>query len=153
MLSLANGVVGVLHPAALAIHAIGQAYAKVANIQPKSGVKQVDRLPSNAGLDMHDWAPANGRDDAPQRGRHGRAREGAGRGRRPRAQDEGAVVPGHDALDTQGVRSRQALRMVAFDRIVREQAVLHEVLGIIRGDASGFRYEAGVRPHSRAKVK
>jgi hypothetical protein len=27
--------------------------------------------------------------------------------------------------------------MVAFDRIVREQAVLHEVLGIIRGDASG----------------
>jgi hypothetical protein len=52
VLSLANGVVGVLHAAALAIHAIGQAYAKVANIKPKSGVKQVDRLLSNAGLDM-----------------------------------------------------------------------------------------------------
>ncbi len=53
VLSLSNGVVGVLHAAALAIHAIGQAYAKVANIKPKSGVKQVDRLLSNAGLDMN----------------------------------------------------------------------------------------------------
>src|SRR5580704_453242 len=52
VVSLANGVVGVLHAAALAIHAIGQAYAKVANIKPKSGVKQVDRLLSNAGFDM-----------------------------------------------------------------------------------------------------
>jgi Transposase DDE domain len=52
VLSLANGVVGVLHAAALAIHAIGQAYAKVANITPKSGVKQVDRLLSNGGFDM-----------------------------------------------------------------------------------------------------
>jgi Transposase DDE domain len=50
--SLSNGVVGVLHSAALAIHAIGQAYAKVANITPKSGVKQVDRLLSNAGFAM-----------------------------------------------------------------------------------------------------
>ncbi|WP_159397427.1 hypothetical protein [Sorangium cellulosum] len=39
VLSLANGVIGVLHAAVLAVHAIGQAYAKVANIQPKSGVK------------------------------------------------------------------------------------------------------------------
>jgi len=53
VLSLASGVVGVLHAAALAIHAIGQAYAKVANITPKSGVKQVDRLLSNAGFDMN----------------------------------------------------------------------------------------------------
>src|SRR5271163_3521742 len=53
VLSLTNAVVGVLHAAALAVHAIGQAYAKVANIKPKSGVKQVDRLLSNAGLDMH----------------------------------------------------------------------------------------------------
>jgi hypothetical protein len=52
VLSLSNGVVGVLHAAVLAIHAIGQAYAKVANITPKSGVKQVDRLLSNAGFDM-----------------------------------------------------------------------------------------------------
>jgi hypothetical protein len=36
ILSLANGVVGVLHAAVLAIHAIGQAYAKVANILNKS---------------------------------------------------------------------------------------------------------------------
>ena len=52
VLSLGNGVIGVLHAAVLAIHAIGQAYAKVANIQPKSGVKQIDRLLSNAGIVM-----------------------------------------------------------------------------------------------------
>ena len=52
VLSLANGVVGVLHAAVLAIHAIGQAYAKVAKITPKSGVKQIDRLLSNTGLDL-----------------------------------------------------------------------------------------------------
>jgi hypothetical protein len=52
VLSLANGVVGVLHAAVLAIHAIGQAYAKVANIKPKNGVKQVDRLLSNTGIDV-----------------------------------------------------------------------------------------------------
>jgi hypothetical protein len=52
VLSLANGVIGVLHAAVLAVHAIGQAYAKVANIQPKSGVKQIDRLLSNGGLVM-----------------------------------------------------------------------------------------------------
>lgn len=47
VLSLANGVVGVLHAALLSVHAIGQAYAKVAEITPKSGTKQVDRLLSN----------------------------------------------------------------------------------------------------------
>ncbi|WP_437650999.1 IS4 family transposase [Sorangium sp. So ce362] len=52
VLSLANGVVGVLHAAVLAIHAIGQAYAKVANVKPKSGVKQVDRLLGNTGIDV-----------------------------------------------------------------------------------------------------
>ncbi len=52
VLSLANGVVGVLHAAVLAVHAIGQAYAKVANIQPKSGVKQIDRFLSNEGFVM-----------------------------------------------------------------------------------------------------
>ena len=52
VLSLANGVVGVLHAAVLAVHAIGQAYAKVANIQPKSGVKQVDCFLSNEGFVM-----------------------------------------------------------------------------------------------------
>jgi hypothetical protein len=52
VVSLANGVVGVLHGAALAIHAIGQAYARVAGITPKSGVKQVDRMLSNSGFDL-----------------------------------------------------------------------------------------------------
>jgi Transposase DDE domain len=52
VVSLANGVVGVLHAGALAIHAIGQAYARVAGITPKSGVKQVDRMLSNSGFDL-----------------------------------------------------------------------------------------------------
>jgi len=50
VLSLANGVAGVLNAAVLSIHAIGQAYAGLANITAKSGVKQVDRLLSNDGL-------------------------------------------------------------------------------------------------------
>src|SRR5581483_3130623 len=50
VLSLANGVVGVLQAAVLSIHAIGQAYAQVAKITAKSGIKQVDRLLSNSGF-------------------------------------------------------------------------------------------------------
>ena len=46
--SLANAVVGITEVAVLAIHAIGQAYAQVAGISAKSGVKQVDRLLSNS---------------------------------------------------------------------------------------------------------
>jgi hypothetical protein len=57
--SLANGVVGVLTAAVLSIHAIGQAYAKLAGIKGKSGIKQIDRLLSNAGVDVEviqkDW--------------------------------------------------------------------------------------------------
>jgi hypothetical protein len=52
VVSLANGVVGVLNAAVLSIAAIGQAYARVANITPKSGVKQVDRMLSNDGLEL-----------------------------------------------------------------------------------------------------
>jgi hypothetical protein len=52
VLSLSNGVIGVVHAAALAIHAIGQAYARVAGIEPRSGVKQVDRMLSNSGFDL-----------------------------------------------------------------------------------------------------
>lgn len=52
VLSLANGVAGVLNAAVLSIHAIGQAYAQVAKITAKSGVKQVDRLLSNDGFDL-----------------------------------------------------------------------------------------------------
>ncbi|MCC6214173.1 MAG: IS4 family transposase, partial [Polyangiaceae bacterium] len=42
--SLGNGVAGVLNAAMLSIHAIGQAYARLAGITPKAGVKQVDRM-------------------------------------------------------------------------------------------------------------
>ncbi len=50
--SLANGVVGVLMAAMLSIAAIGEAYAKLAGIKAKSGIKQIDRLLSNAGVEV-----------------------------------------------------------------------------------------------------
>jgi len=50
--SLSNAVTGVLHAAQLSVHCIGQAYAGVAEIMPKHGVKQIDRLLSNKGLDL-----------------------------------------------------------------------------------------------------
>lgn len=50
--SLANSVVGVLHAAVLAIHAIGAAYAAVAQKQAKHGIKQVDRWLSNPAFDL-----------------------------------------------------------------------------------------------------
>jgi hypothetical protein len=52
LLSLANGVVGVLHAATLAIHAIGAAYAVVAQGQAKHGIKQIDRWLSNPAFDV-----------------------------------------------------------------------------------------------------
>jgi hypothetical protein len=57
VLSLANGVLGVLHTAALAIHAIGEALAAVADLRPKHAIKQVDRLLSNRGIDPEVLAP------------------------------------------------------------------------------------------------
>lgn len=50
--SLANGVVGVLMAAVVSIAAIGQAYALLAGIKGKSGIKQIDRFLSNAGIDV-----------------------------------------------------------------------------------------------------
>jgi hypothetical protein len=50
VMSLGNGVAGVLNAAVLSVHAIGQAYAEVAGITPKSGTKQVDRTLSNGGI-------------------------------------------------------------------------------------------------------
>ena len=50
--ALANSVVGVLHAAVLAIHAIGAAYAAVAQKQAKHGIKQVDRWLSNPAFDV-----------------------------------------------------------------------------------------------------
>lgn len=52
VLSLANAVTGVLHAATLAVSAIGKAYAEEVGGDPKHGVKQVDRLLSNNGIEM-----------------------------------------------------------------------------------------------------
>ena len=45
--SLANGVLGVLNAASLAIHAIGQGLSVAMGLDPKHAVKQVDRLLSS----------------------------------------------------------------------------------------------------------
>jgi len=50
--SLSNSVLGVLHAAVLAIHAIGAAYAAVAQRHAKHGIKQVDRWLSNPAFDV-----------------------------------------------------------------------------------------------------
>jgi hypothetical protein len=50
--SLANGVVGVLMAAVVSVAAIGKAYALLAGIKGKSGIKQIDRLLSNAGVEV-----------------------------------------------------------------------------------------------------
>lgn len=54
VLSLANGVVGVMHAAALAIHFIGQGLAVAEGTDPKHAIKQVDRLLSNPAISV--WA-------------------------------------------------------------------------------------------------
>lgn len=50
VLSFANGVVGVLHAAAVGVHAIGQGLALARGLEPKHAIKQVDRLLSNSGI-------------------------------------------------------------------------------------------------------
>ena len=52
--SLANGALGVMRSAALAVSLIGQALAQARAILPKSGIKQVDRLLSNTGIVLWD---------------------------------------------------------------------------------------------------
>ena len=47
ILSLANGVVGIIHSASLAIAAIGTGLAMARGLMPKHAIKQVDRLLSN----------------------------------------------------------------------------------------------------------
>jgi len=54
ILSLANGTLGVMAGAALAVCLIGQALAKARGLLSKSAVKQVDRLLSNAGVEPWD---------------------------------------------------------------------------------------------------
>jgi hypothetical protein len=50
--SLSNSILGVLHAAVLSIHAIGAAYAAVAQRHAKHGIKQVDRWLSNPAFDV-----------------------------------------------------------------------------------------------------
>ena len=54
VLSLANATLGVLTSASLAIHAVGRGLAQAMGTLTKHGVKQVDRLLSNRGIDV--WA-------------------------------------------------------------------------------------------------
>lgn len=54
VLSLANATVGVVHGAALGVSTIGRALAQARGLKAKHAVKQVDRLLSNAGIDV--WA-------------------------------------------------------------------------------------------------
>ena len=55
VMSLANGVVGVLHAEALGIHLIGRGLPDALDLDPKHAVKQVDRLLSNTGIKIWDW--------------------------------------------------------------------------------------------------
>jgi len=52
VLSLANGVTGVIEAASLGIHAIGRGLAMAMGLDVKHAIKQVDRLLSNPGFDM-----------------------------------------------------------------------------------------------------
>lgn len=54
VLSLSNATLGVLTSASLAVHAIGQGLAQAQGTLAKHGVKQVDRLLSNPGIEV--WA-------------------------------------------------------------------------------------------------
>jgi len=58
VLSLANGVTGVLRAATLSVHAIGEGYAEVARTKPRFGVKQVDRFLSNTAIDVVRLTPS-----------------------------------------------------------------------------------------------
>ena len=55
--SLANYSVGTMSASRAGIRAIGAAYAALAEIQPKSAVKQVDRYLSNEGIDVAELTP------------------------------------------------------------------------------------------------
>ena len=57
-LSLAMGIVGVMHAVSLAIHAIGRGLASAMDLDAKHTTKQVDRLLSNERLEMSTLLPA-----------------------------------------------------------------------------------------------
>lgn len=52
VLSLSNGVVGVIHAAALAVHFIGEGLSTAMGTDPKHAIKQVDRLLSNSAISV-----------------------------------------------------------------------------------------------------
>lgn len=54
VLSLSRGVVGVIHSASLAVSTIGRALGQAQGVHPKHGIKQVDRLLSNGGIEVAD---------------------------------------------------------------------------------------------------
>jgi hypothetical protein len=56
--SLANYTVGAMQARSAAIHAIGAAYAELAEIKPRHGIKQADRYLSNNGIDVESLTPA-----------------------------------------------------------------------------------------------
>ena len=58
MEAIANYAIGTMEAPRAAIHAIGAAYAKVAHIQSRHGVKQADRFLSNPGIDIAALTPA-----------------------------------------------------------------------------------------------
>lgn len=55
VLSFANGVVGVIHSAALGIHVIGRGFADAMGLEPKHAIKQIDRMLSNEKIDVWAW--------------------------------------------------------------------------------------------------
>ena len=55
VLSLANGTLGVMTGAALAVGLIGQALATARGLVAKSAIKQVDRLPAILILELRDF--------------------------------------------------------------------------------------------------
>lgn len=59
--SLANGTLGILNSASLAVHAIGLGLAHARGLVTKHAVKQVDRLVGNSGVDVWEcfshWVP------------------------------------------------------------------------------------------------
>lgn len=61
VLSLASGVVGAIHAAALAVHFIGEGLAIAEGLDPKHAIKQIDRLLSNPGISfgtfLARWVP------------------------------------------------------------------------------------------------
>ena len=61
VMSISDAVVGVLHAAALSVHAIGAGLSAIYGLDAKHATKQVDRLLRNTGIDLADffalWVP------------------------------------------------------------------------------------------------